>query len=98
MKNLKLILILSIHLLTYHAYAQVAVYRSFEDFQNGNGEMYEDYIGYSHFKRGVKLLLKKDGKTIKIHCKEIWGLTYKDALFRIDKKYNQPTRVLSIGK
>lgn len=44
------------------------------------------------------MIFKKDQKKVKIHCKDIWGFSYKDALFRIDKNYSQPARVASSGK
>lgn len=45
-----------------------------------------------------KLIFKKDGEKIKIHCNDMWGFIYEDALFRVDKKLNQPTRAISVGK
>jgi hypothetical protein len=98
MKKVKRILVLAILLMSFIADAQITVYRTYEDFKNKNGEKYDDYHGYSHSMGRVKLTFKKDGKKIKIHCRDMWGFSYKDAFFRIDKKYNQPTRVISIGK
>lgn len=98
MKKVKLILVLSILLMTFITNAQITVYRTYEDFQNKNGEEYEDYLGYSHSMGKVKLFFIKDKKEIKTHCKDIWGFIYKDAFFRIDKNYNQPARVISAGK
>lgn len=98
MKKVKRILILAIILMSFIANAQITVYRTYEDFQNKSGEKYDDYHSYSHSLGSVKLTFKKAGKKFKIRCRDIWGFSYKDAFFRIDKKYNQPTRVLSIGK
>lgn len=98
MKKVKLIIVLSFLLVRFITSAQITVYRTYEDFQNKTGEEYDDYLGYSHSIGTVKLILKKDDKKIKIHCRDLWGLNYKDAFFRIDKKYNQPTRIISSGK
>lgn len=98
MNKNKLILILLLMLLTSIAKTQVVVYRTFEDFQNEIGEEYDDYHSCSHTMGNVKLKFKKGGKKIKIHCKDLWGFTYKDAFFRIHKKHSKPTRLISLGK
>jgi hypothetical protein len=98
MKNVKSILFLSMLLMGFILNAQVVVYPTFEDFKSKNGKLYDDYDGYMHVMGKVKLTFVKDGKSKNIACSDMWGFHYKDALFRIDKKHNQPTRVISDGK
>lgn len=97
MNKLKSTAILLFILVTFVGNAQVTVYKSYEDFQNKKGENYDDYHGFMHSAGNVKLTFKKEGKKNKIHCKEMWGFQYNEALFRIDNN-NQPARVISVGK
>ena len=80
------------------AQAQVTVFKTFEDFTNKNGETFDEYRRFfSDF--GVYFLkVRKGKKSTKFRAKEIWGFSFKDALFRIDKAEGMPVRVLSVGK
>ena len=96
MKKFTLIVILI--LISFYVNGQVTVYRTYEDFKNKNGEIYDHYVGYSYFGKNVTIRLKNKNKKVRIRCKDMWGFVYKDALFRIDKRTNQPTRLISLGK
>jgi len=78
--------------------SQIIVYRTFEDFQDDKGEMYDSYLRNTQALGKIILIFKKGRKKIRIRCRDIWGFTYDDAFFRIDTKQDLPTRVLSIGK
>ncbi|MCC6700766.1 MAG: hypothetical protein IT221_04535 [Fluviicola sp.] len=95
MKTIKLILVLSILFFTHNSHAQFKVYRTFEDAQNDIGEEYDDYSGYFHAMGSVRLKLLKDSIETTVECKNIWGFTYKGAIFRVEKKYSQPAIILS---
>lgn len=85
-------------IISFSLHSQVVVYRTFEDFQNEIGEEYDSLHDYSTFFNQIKLIFKKGKKKVKIPCKKMWGFSYKNALFRVHKKYSQPARVISFGK
>jgi hypothetical protein len=95
---IKRIFCLYIFIIPFIASAQVTIYRTFDDFENEHGEALDKYIGYMHMAGSVKLTFEKDGHKKKIHCRDMWGFRIGDDLFRIDKRYNQPTKVVSVGK
>jgi len=98
MKKINSTLILFLILMSLFSNAQVTVFRTFEDFQNEEGEMYDDYHSYLHKMGAVTLKFINDKNKVKIHCDDMWGFIYKDVLFRIDKRTSQPTRVINSGK
>lgn len=78
--------------------AQVEVYRTYEDYQNGVSESYELYGGSMHMGGRASLFFYKNDKKTTIKCKEMWGFKYKDVLFRNDVVNSHPTRVVIEGK
>lgn len=95
----KLLFTLSLLLVTFiaNSQAQIIIFRTFEDFQNENGEELDSYRHTITSMGNVNMVFKKGRKKVKINTKEFWGLIYKDALFRIDKKARQPVRLISVG-
>ncbi|MCW3084165.1 MAG: hypothetical protein JWP12_1531 [Bacteroidetes bacterium] len=71
----------------------VIIYKTYEDFQNNNGEQYDSLKNAwaSHF----HMALLKDGKRIAVEGKNFWGFKYGDALFRVNK--GAAYRVLTYG-
>lgn len=94
---LKKVFFLLSFLCGYISFSQVVVYETFEDFKNDKGEKYDDYHGFSGF-HSVNLFFLRGKKKHKVRCKDIWGFTYRDALFRVDERNNQPARLVSHGK
>lgn len=67
------------------AFSQVEVYRTFQDFENDNGEKFDDLDIYYFDKPENRLDYYKFYKNrTKIKSKDIWGFKYKNSLFRID--------------
>ena len=95
---MRLLLLLSLCLLPFISQAEVIVFETFQDFVDQKGTTYDDYHGYSHAMGAVKIILKDNGKKVKIKCRDIWGFVYNDALFRTDHVHDQPVRLLSFGK
>jgi hypothetical protein len=93
---MKSIISLALILSSFVASAQLTIYRTFEDYQHEKGEVYDDYVGYSHVIK-VKLKLIKDGEEVTVSCKGVWGFKYKEGLFRVHEKLSQPARVMSVG-
>lgn len=85
-------------LYTLNANAQlVKIYKTFEDYQKGIGEEYDDYKGFYHIFGSTTLKLIKDDEIHQVACKDIWGFKYEFSTFRIDKKYSSPAKVVTIG-
>ena len=93
--KIKVLLILSILFISLKVSADVVVYRTYEDFQNEDGEEYDDYRSYIHTMGSYTIIFMNNGKKVKIRCRDMWGFTYDDVLFRMDG--NLATRVVSIG-
>lgn len=98
MLKFRSLLILSLLIFALSIKADVIIYKSYDSYKKDIGERYDDYKSYYHTNGNVKLKFLKDGKKVKINCKDIWGFKYNDVLFRIDKRHTQPTRVISVGK
>jgi hypothetical protein len=98
MKKLKFTLSILLIFFTLIANSQITVYTSYDDFINKKGKTYEGFQYHTATNKNFKLLFKSDGKKTVISCKDIWGFTYKDVLFRVDRTDNQPARVVSDEK
>lgn len=94
---LKNVLLLFVLMIGYSSYSQVTVYYTYDDFKNEKGENYDDYHGY-FMASAITITFVKNKKKHKIKCKDMWGFTYKDALFRIDEFNKVPARLMSFGK
>ncbi len=95
---MKSLFALAIFCITCISQAQVTVFNTFEDFQAEKGETYDEYVKYTIPLYSFTLKLKNGGKATKIKAADIWGFTYGDNLFRIERDKNLPVMVLSFGK
>lgn len=77
---------------------EITVFKTYEDFEAKRGQDYERYSGYMHVMGKVTLFLYDRGEKEKVKCANIWGFRYKDALFRVDKRYEQPAKLMSYGR
>lgn len=77
--------------------ASVVVYRTYQEYESNRGTAYDDYKGATVQMGKVTMTLTKGGLEEKVKCSEIWGLTYNDKLFRIDKM-GSPVMLWSQGK
>lgn len=71
-------------LLTFSSVGQTGIYRTYEDYKNGNIESYsDDYSNRTYSSFGSKMVFKKEnGKKVHFKMKEFWGFLYKGVLFR----------------
>lgn len=97
MKQIITIFFLAFLFLPSSTYAGITIYETYEDYQADKGEKYDSYHNHLTIAGSVRLILKKGGKKMKVNCKNIWGFKYDDALFRVDSKFNQPTKVVHEG-
>lgn len=95
----KAIIILLVMVISNQTHAQIEVYRTFEDYQNGVSEKFDTYRGAGHSSGRVFLMfyneMEKKKKNVK--CKEMWGFKYNGALFRNEIFVGQPARVIIAG-
>lgn len=77
---------------------EITVYETYEDFANKKGRNYDRYTAYMHIAGKVTLILMHNNEKEKVKCADIWGFRYKDALFRIDRRYEQPARLMNYGR
>lgn len=105
--NVKILLVLITLLIPALSKAvEIIIYKTYEDYQNKNGEHYDKYVAtyfaHSTFKYFATIEFSKGGKKKKIKCEDMWGFTYGDQLFRIFKEYDNtlffPARAVSVGK
>jgi hypothetical protein len=82
------------------SYAQVQVYTTQAEYENGGGTMYTDYLKWSGSGDNVTITFSDNGDKVKIKCADMWGFTYKDELFRTAKvnKGAQLGMLMSKGK
>ena len=85
---------LAIHL---SAVANVVVFRTYQDFENKRGETYDDYLGGVVQMGKLTMELSKGVLKENVKCSEIWGFTYNDKLFRVNRM-GSPVLVISQGK
>jgi len=78
--------------------AEITVYKTYGDLTAKSGQDFEHYRGYSHTMGAVTLILDDHGDKVKIKCADFWGFRYKDALFRVDKRFDQPAKLISKGR
>jgi len=101
MKAPRLFHALALVLFTLSAFGQsppeVRVYKTYEDFTEDRGEDYDSFKHCNHGMGSVTMVFLRDGEKKKVACKDIWGFRYKDALFRVEKTYSQPARLLVEG-
>ena len=70
-------------LTTFSSYSQTGVYKSYDDYVNGNVEKMADHLKYFESDFGVILKFTDlEGKLVKYKPKSIWGFIYKGNLFR----------------
>lgn len=74
------------------------MYKTYQDYLNDSGEEYTFKRLYWPSAVGIGLMAYKDDKKVQLDGNDYWGYKFKDALFRFDHRYNQPVRVLSVGK
>lgn len=100
MKNLKLAALIIFLFTSIISTSQVTIFKTYNDFKNRTGQVFDELTNYKQFDRKIKLILTKKNVETTIACKDIWGFIYKDALFRIDKDNggHSPTRVIAKGK
>ncbi len=75
-----------------HSDKGVVVYSSYEQYKLKKGDAYDEYVTW---KSGASLVVKHNGNEEKVSSKNMWGFTYKNALFRICEIYNAPARLMS---
>lgn len=97
---MKFIFTVAVLLTTFFTHSQSTVYKTFEDYQNGIGEHFDEYKGFGSTFHFSYLVFKRDSKKIKVKYRDVWGFTIKDAFFRMnhDASPRIPLRVLSIGE
>jgi len=75
-------------LISYFANGQTGVYKTYEDYMNGNIEKMEDQVKVKGTSLGLSYHFKStDGSDIKYKPKNFWGFLYKGYLFRSDGSY-----------
>lgn len=80
--NIRSLVLLLLFSIPVFVTAQVIVYETLQDYQEDKGTSYDNCFGWSKIFGKYQIRLKKDGKMVNVHCKKIWGFTYKDQLFR----------------
>lgn len=98
MNKLKSVLFVFLCSIMLHTKSQVIIYSTYEDYTQNKGVKYDDYNGWSHAGGSVTLYLENNKKKVSVKCKDIWGLTYDSALYRIDKRLSQPYVLAMKGK
>ncbi|MCU0318596.1 MAG: hypothetical protein MUE88_00745 [Flavobacteriales bacterium] len=97
-----LLFILANVALIFSAHAQadpeITIYDTYEDFETKKGRDFDHYTSAMHVAGKVTLILLHNNEKVKIKCSDIWGFRYKDALFRIDHRYDQPAKLMSYGR
>lgn len=81
----------------FSASASVVVFRTYDDFFNKKGIEYDDYKHAIIQMGRCTLTLTKGGKEEKVKCVDIWGFTYQDKLFRVDR-FGAPVLLYNQGK
>lgn len=74
---------------------KVTTYTSLEDYQNGNGSIYE-YLSHSGYYQ-VDLHLTQYGEKVEVKCEDIWAFKFNGAFFRIRAIEGHPYRLISEG-
>ncbi|HRF79898.1 MAG TPA: hypothetical protein PL070_07400 [Flavobacteriales bacterium] len=76
---------------------EVTMFSTYEDFAAKNGRNYQYFTAFQQVMGKVNLLLQHNGEKEKLKCADIWGFRYRDALFRIDHRYEHPVKLISYG-
>jgi hypothetical protein len=67
---------------------QTEVYKTYEDYVNGNMEKMKDQVKVKGISFGLSYHFKSvDGSDVKYKPKNFWGFLYKGYLFRSDGNY-----------
>ncbi len=78
--------------------AQIKVYKTYEDFQNGIAEEMDTYVHNEYLLgRGTKFVFRKNKKKVRFIGKKIWGFSIEDHLFRTAIA-GIPYKLISKGK
>ena len=79
------------------AYAQAILHRTLSEYNNKTGEDVGDFVELTGGIGSPILHFKKGEENIKVPCKDIWGFTYKEVLFRIHPQEDVPVRLMTKG-
>lgn len=77
--------------------AQVVVHRTYDDWLNKRGENVGQFVELVNTMGAYHLVLHRDGLRHKVRCKEVWGFTYNEELFRIFEEGHVPLRLMYQG-
>lgn len=98
-RTIKLLILVSLCFITNLSFAQkLTVYKTYINYEQKQGEVYDEYKFLSTSFKGWVLKLKKDGEDVKVLCSDIWGFEYGGNLFRIQEGTNLPCMLMSSGK
>lgn len=73
----------------------VYVYRTFESYEKDSAEVHEEYRGWMQSMGRTFIYTKKSGKKTSFKCKDVWGFKFYGHLFRIDRRWNIPVKLVN---
>jgi len=98
----KIMLLILAVFCTANLFANVIVYKTYQDYVDNKGVSYDEYAGQKegHLTVDVSYVFKKGGEKTEIKNTDMWGLKVNDVLFRVfhNGRGSSAGRVMSTGK